>query len=84
MGTTKSLEDLEITLLLEAIYQRYGDDFRGYQKDAVRKKLHGFMLAHDLATVSCVQDRVLHDSTYIDALLCMAERPENRYVLFKN
>ena len=70
MGTTKSLEDLEITLLLEAIYQRYGDDFRGYQKDAVRKKLHGFMLAHDLATVSCVQDRVLHDLTYIDALLC--------------
>ena len=67
---SKSLEDLEITLLLEAIYQRFGDDFRGYQKEAVRRKLHGFMLAHNLATISCVQDAVLHDPSYIDALLC--------------
>lgn len=70
MGISTSLEDLEISLLLEAIYQRYGDDFRGYQKDAIRRKLQGFMLAHNLASISCVQDRVLHDPTYIDALLC--------------
>lgn len=70
MGITKTLEDLEIALLLEAIYQRFGDDFRGYQKDAIRRKLHGFMLVHNLATISCVQNAVLHDPTYIDALLC--------------
>ncbi|RYY74922.1 MAG: chemotaxis protein [Gammaproteobacteria bacterium] len=70
MEVSNALEDLEITLLLEAIYQRFGDDFRGYQKNAIRRKLHSFMLAHDLATVSCVQDRVLHHPSYIDALLC--------------
>jgi len=70
MSISKTLEDLEITLLLEAIYQRFGDDFRGYQKETIRRKLHAFMIAHDIATVSSLQDRVLHDDTYIDALLC--------------
>lgn len=63
------LEDLEISLLLEAIALRFGDDFRGHQRDLIRRKLHAFMQAHDLATVSSLQDRVLHDSTYIEALL---------------
>ena len=70
MSISTSLEDIEITLLLEAIYQRFGDDFRGYQKEVIRRKLRSFMLAHDIATVSALQDRVLHDVTYIDALLC--------------
>lgn len=65
-----TLEDLEITLLLEAIYRRFGDDFRGHRRDAIRAKLHGFMRAHDILTVSGLQNRVLHDGTYIEALLC--------------
>jgi chemotaxis protein methyltransferase CheR len=69
VGTPKMLEDLEITLLLEAIALRFGDDFRGHQRELIRRKLHAFMQAHDLATVSALQDRVLHDSTYIEALL---------------
>lgn len=70
MSISKTLEDLEISLLLEAIYQRFGDDFRGYQKEAIRRKLHAFMLVHDIPTISALQDCVLHDETYIDALLC--------------
>ncbi len=70
MGCSKSLEDLEITLLLEAIYQRFGDDFRGYQKDIIRDKLHAFMLAHNIGTVSSLQNCALHDSSYIGPLLC--------------
>lgn len=70
MSISKALEDLEITLLLEAIYQRFGDDFRGYQKDVIRRKLHAFMLTHNLATISNVQDCILHDPAYIAPLLC--------------
>lgn len=70
VGASSALENLEIALLLEAIFLRFGDDFRGHQKEAIRRKLLGFMLAHDIPTVSALQDRVLHDSTYIDALLC--------------
>lgn len=70
MAISKALEDLEISLLLEAIYQRFGDDFRDYQKDSIRRKLHAFMLTHNLATISKLQDCVLHDPAYIDPLLC--------------
>jgi len=70
MSISQTLEDLEITLLLEAIYQRFGDDFRGYHKEVIRRKLHAFMLVHDIATVSGVQECILHEPTYIDALLC--------------
>jgi chemotaxis protein methyltransferase CheR len=48
MDISRALEDLEITLLLEAIFQRFGDDFRGYQKEIIRRKLHGIMLAHNI------------------------------------
>ena len=70
MHSSNMPEDLEITLLLEAIFQRFGDDFRGHQKEVILRKLHGFMLAHDIPTISALQDRVLHDPTYIEALLC--------------
>ena len=70
MDISRALEDLETTLLLEAIFQRFGDDFRGYQKEIIRRKLHGFMLAHNVSTVSELQRRVLHESTYVDALVC--------------
>lgn len=69
METSVTLENLEITLLLEAIFQRFGDDFRGYQKDVMRCKIRSFMYAHGIATISTLQNRVLHDPTYIDALL---------------
>ena len=70
MSSSKPLEDLEVTLLLEAIFQRFGDDFRGYKQETIRRKLNGFMLAHNIQTISLLQNLVLHDPTYIDALLC--------------
>lgn len=69
MNTAKSIEDLEITLLLEAIFQRFGDDFRNHQKDSIRHKLRGFMESHKVATLSALQDRVLHDASFIHPLL---------------
>jgi chemotaxis protein methyltransferase CheR len=53
-------EELEIELLLEALFQRFGYDFRAYDRPVLRRKLHQVMLARDLPTVSSLQDRVLH------------------------
>lgn len=53
--------ELEIDLLLEALYQRFGVDFRAYERAALRRKLHELMRSRTLATVSQVQDRALHD-----------------------
>lgn len=59
-GAVLATEELEIDLLLEAVYQRIGFDFRAFDRAALRRKLHTLMHAHGLATVSLVQDAVLH------------------------
>jgi chemotaxis protein methyltransferase CheR len=55
------LEALEVALLLEALAQRFGDDFRGYEAAGLRRKLHGVMRRRGLRTVSALQDQALHD-----------------------
>ncbi|MES2018932.1 MAG: CheR family methyltransferase [Pseudomonadota bacterium] len=62
-------EDLETELLLEAIFRRFGFDFRGYERIALTRKLHRLMADHSLATLSQLQDRVLHDPHVRCALL---------------
>jgi chemotaxis protein methyltransferase CheR len=62
-------EALEIELLLEAVLQRFGFDFRDYDRPALRAKLHAVMQARGLATVSGLQERVLHEAGAAAALL---------------
>lgn len=54
------LEDIEIDLLLEGLYQFYGDDFRGYERAALKQKLLDVMQASGLSSISALQDQVLH------------------------
>jgi chemotaxis protein methyltransferase CheR len=62
-------EDLEVELLLEALNQRCGYDFRAFDRPAVRRKLHGVMAARGLATVSLLQNAVLHHAGVADQVL---------------
>jgi chemotaxis protein methyltransferase CheR len=72
----QSVEDLEIDLLLEGVYRRFGHDFRGYRRQPLRHKLHGLMQADGVRTVSALQECVLHDDAAAAALLRMlAVRP---------
>lgn len=73
MSFTTDVEALEIDLLLEAIFQRFGNDFRNRQKHIIHRKLRSFMDAHSIARVSVLQNRVLHDPSFIDPLLCALE-----------
>ncbi len=56
-----AVEELEIDLLLEALFQRHGYDFRDYDRALVRRKLLGVMAERELNTVSALQERVLHE-----------------------
>jgi chemotaxis protein methyltransferase CheR len=56
-----AVEELEIDLVLEAIFLRHGYDFRDYDRQLVRRKLLGVMAARELKTVSALQERVLHE-----------------------
>ena len=64
-----ALEKIEIELLLEAVYRHYGFDFRSYAYSSLRRRLWKRILAEGLATVSALQDRVLHDSETLERLL---------------
>jgi chemotaxis protein methyltransferase CheR len=66
----QATEELEIELLLEALFQRFGYDFRAYDRPALRRKLHEVMRQYLLQTVSSLQDRVLHAPGVGSKLLC--------------
>ena len=63
------LEQIEIELLLEGIYQHYGFDFRSYAYASIRRRLWKRIEAEGLNTISALQDRVLHDSDLMERLL---------------
>ena len=63
------LERLEIQLLLEAIYQRYGFDFRAYAPASLKRRLWRRIHAEKLTTVSALQERVLHEPAAMERLL---------------
>jgi len=63
------LEDLEIRLLLEAIWSRYGYDFRDYALSSIRRRVRFFMDEEGLSTVSSVQDTILHDTLSLQRFL---------------
>jgi chemotaxis protein methyltransferase CheR len=76
MDRMLAVEELEIDLLLEGVFQRFGYDFRGYQRGPLRSKLHQLMQSGGLKTVSALQERVMHDEAASDAFLrALSVRP---------
>lgn len=61
LTATEAIESVELPLLLEAVYQRYGYDFRDYAPASFKRRVHRAMDEEGLATVSALQDRLLHD-----------------------
>lgn len=57
----QSVEDLEIDLLLEGVFRRFGHDFRGYRREPLTERLHGLMRGVGVDNVSALQERVMHD-----------------------
>jgi chemotaxis protein methyltransferase CheR len=60
---TVSSFDIERRLLFDAIYLKYHYDFRGYAEASARRRVRTAMVRLECATVSQLQDRVLHDPT---------------------
>ena len=63
------LEQIEIELLLEGIYQRYGFDFRSYAYASIRRRLWKRIEAEGLSTISGLQELVLHEPEEMEKLL---------------
>jgi chemotaxis protein methyltransferase CheR len=61
--------DIEVRLLLEAIYLRYRYDFRRYATASVKRRLTAALPALGCRTLSQLQDRILHDESAFPQLL---------------
>ena len=61
--------DIELRLLVDAIYLRYHFDFRGYATASLKRRLASAMTRFGCATLSQLQDRLLHDETVFPQLL---------------
>jgi chemotaxis protein methyltransferase CheR len=64
-----AIEELETELLLEALFQRFGYDFRAYDRPALRRKFAEALRTHGAATLSGLQEKVLHDGGAASSVL---------------
>jgi chemotaxis protein methyltransferase CheR len=61
--------DIELQLLTDAIYLKYHYDFRQYARASLKRRLRTAMNRFGCATLSRLQDKVLHDPATFPALL---------------
>ncbi len=68
-SATEKIEDIEIRLLLEALYSRYHYDFRQYAMASIKRRLRQAREQLGFVTFSALQEAVLHDPRMLPRLL---------------
>jgi chemotaxis protein methyltransferase CheR len=63
------VDEIELALLLEGVYRRYGFDFREYAPASLRRRVWRRVHAEGLTTISALQDQLLHDPACMERLL---------------
>jgi len=63
-------QDIEISLFLEAVYLKYGYDFRNYSRAHIKRRILKRIEEDNLASVSQMQHKILYDKEFIKTLLC--------------
>jgi chemotaxis protein methyltransferase CheR len=63
------VERIELDLLLEAIFRRYGFDFREYAPASLRRRVGRRMKHEGVTTVSALQDLLLRDPQVMERLI---------------
>lgn len=63
------LERLEISLLVDGVYQHYGCDFRNYAYASLRRRVWNVVRSERLGTVTGLLERILHDSACMERFL---------------
>ena len=61
--------DIELQLLVEAIYLKYHYDFRSYARASLKRRMQTAMTRFNCATLSQLQDKILHDPAVFAPLL---------------
>ena len=64
-----NIEDIEVELLIEALYRRYHYDFRHYSKASIKRRLVQACIQLQFSSISSMQDALLHDPATLPRLL---------------
>ena len=62
-------EKIEIDLIIEAIFKKYGYDFRGYAKASIRRRITNVLIKEGFATYSDMLHSLLYDEAFFNVLL---------------
>jgi len=65
----EDVDEIELALLLEGVYRRYGFDFREYAGASLRRRVWRRVHAEGLQTLSALQEKLLHDPACMERLL---------------
>jgi len=63
------IEDIEINLLLEAIYQRYGHDFRHYARASIKRRVRVAVQNSDCGKITEIIQKLLVDESFFQGFL---------------
>jgi chemotaxis protein methyltransferase CheR len=63
------LQNIEIDLLLEAVYRRCGYDFRSYARASIERRVRQFLTGSGCSSVSGMIPEVLHDKEFASRLI---------------
>ena len=69
MEDIKANENIEIDLLLDSIYLKYGYDFRNYSKTSIRRRILKFFEKSGLKSISEMQNKLLYDIEFFNKIL---------------
>lgn len=62
-------QNIEIQLLLQAIYLKYGYDFRNYAKASIKRRIQHRLTKSSMANISAMQHKLLYDVAFFNTLL---------------
>lgn len=63
------IENIELQLLLQAIYLKYGYDFRNYARASIKRRILQRLEKDKIPNVSSMQHKVLYDISFFEKLL---------------
>jgi chemotaxis protein methyltransferase CheR len=63
------IESLELELLLQAIFLRYGYDFSGYARASIRRRVIQFMQSVGSASIADLIPKLIHDESFFEKLV---------------
>jgi len=67
--TDKEIQHIETNLLLEAIFKRYGYDFRHYARESLNRRVANLMSKTQLKNIADMIPRILHDKEFLNDFL---------------